>query len=339
MAAPRVRQGDERSELLEAASRLREEVGRRIVGQRAVLDEILMAILAGGHALLVGVPGLAKTLMIRSVAEAMQLDFRRIQFTPDLVPSDITGTELLEEDTATGARSFRFVRGPIFANIVLADEINRAPPRTQAALLEAMQEHRVTAAGDTMALPEPFFVLATQNPVEQEGTYPLPEAQLDRFLFNVRIGYPDRTDEVEILRSTTGSEQARLEPVLDGEQVRALQRLTRDIPVSDAALRYAADLARATRPDGAEATELVKRYIRWGAGPRAGQALVLGAKAHALLSGREAVSPTDLQRVALPVLRHRVLPNFTAEAEGVTAEQVVADVLKRVPAPSSGLAA
>ena len=298
-----------------------------------------MAILAGGHALLVGVPGLAKTLMIRSVAEAMQLDFRRIQFTPDLVPSDITGTELLEEDTATGARSFRFVRGPIFANIVLADEINRAPPRTQAALLEAMQEHRVTAAGDTMALPEPFFVLATQNPVEQEGTYPLPEAQLDRFLFNVRIGYPDRTEEVEILRSTTGSEQARLEPVLDGEQVRALQRLTRDIPVSDAALRYAADLARATRPDGAEATELVKRYIRWGAGPRAGQALVLGAKAHALLSGREAVSPTDLQRVALPVLRHRVLPNFTAEAEGVTAEQVVADVLKRVPAPSSGLAA
>ncbi|HLV24998.1 MAG TPA: MoxR family ATPase [Gemmatimonadales bacterium] len=339
MAAPRTSSTDERAELLNAASRMREEVGRRIIGQRAVLDEILMAILAGGHALLVGVPGLAKTLMIRSVADAMQLDFRRIQFTPDLVPSDITGTELLEEDSATGARSFRFVRGPIFANIVLADEINRAPPRTQAALLEAMQEHRVTAAGETMSLPEPFFVLATQNPVEQEGTYPLPEAQLDRFLFNIRIGYPDRAEEVEILRSTTGSEQEPLSAVLHGDHVRALQRLTRSIPVSDAALRYAADLARATRPDGEEATALVKRYVRWGAGPRAGQALVLGAKAHALLSGRDAVSPADLQRVALPVLRHRVLPNFTAEAEGVTAEHVVTDVLTRVPAPASGLAA
>ena len=222
-----------REALLQAAARLREEVARRIVGQENVIEEILMALLAGGHALLVGVPGLAKTLMIRSVSEAMDLDFRRIQFTPDLVPSDITGTEIMEEDTATGSRSFRFVKGPIFANIVLADEINRAPPRTQAALLEAMQEHRVTAAGETMPLPEPFFVLATQNPIEQEGTYPLPEAQLDRFLFDVRVGYPDEDAEVGILRSTTGADFEPLRPVIDGEETRALQRLVRDIPAAD----------------------------------------------------------------------------------------------------------
>ena len=322
-------------ELLAAAARLREEVGRRIVGQRDALDEILMAIVAGGHALLVGVPGLAKTLMIRSVAEAMRLDFRRIQFTPDLVPSDITGTEILEEDQATGARSFRFVRGPVFANIVLADEINRAPPRTQAALLEAMQEHRVTAAGETMRLPEPFFVLVTQNRIEQEGTYPLPEAQLDRFLFDIRVGYPAEDEEVAILRATTGRESAPLTPVLDGEQTAALQRLARDIPAAEPALRYAAALARATRPDAPTAPELVKRYVRWGAGPRAGQALILGAKAHALLGGRAAVSPTDIRRVALPVLRHRVLPNFAAEAEGVGAERVIADLLERVGPPRS----
>jgi MoxR-like ATPase len=324
-----------RDALLEAAARLRDEVARRIVGQRDVLDEILMALMSGGHALVVGVPGLAKTLMIRSVAEAMRLDFRRIQFTPDLVPSDITGTELLEEDTATGARSFRFARGPVFANIVLADEINRAPPRTQAALLEAMQEHRVTAAGQTMRLPEPFFVLATQNPVEQEGTYPLPEAQLDRFLFDIRIGYPSEDEEVAILRATTGTADTTLAPVLDADQVVALQRLVREIPASDPALRYAAALCRATRPDDVAATAMVKRYVRWGAGPRAGQSLVLGAKAHALLAGRLAVSPADLRRVALPVLRHRVLPNFAAEAEGVTAERVVENVLETVPAPRS----
>jgi MoxR-like ATPase len=323
--------------LLAAAARLREEVGRRIVGQRAAVDEILMAIVAGGHALLVGVPGLAKTLMIRSVAEAMRLDFRRIQFTPDLVPSDITGTEILEEDQGTGARSFRFVRGPVFANIVLADEINRAPPRTQAALLEAMQEHRVTAAGETMRLPEPFFVLATQNPIEQEGTYPLPEAQLDRFLFDIRVGYPAEDEEVAILRATTGRESAPLTPVLDGEQTVALQRLARDIPAAEPALRYAASLARATRPDSPNAPDLVRRYVRWGAGPRAGQALILGAKAHALLGGRAAVSPADIRRVALPVLRHRVLPNFAAEAEGVGAERVIAELLERVEAPRSDL--
>jgi MoxR-like ATPase len=305
------------------------------VGQNDVVDEILMALVAGGHALLVGVPGLAKTLMIKSVAEAMRLEFRRIQFTPDLVPSDITGTEILEEDSATGARSFRFVRGPVFANIVLADEINRAPPRTQAALLEAMQEHSVSAAGTTMRLPEPFFVLATQNPIEQEGTYPLPEAQLDRFLFDIRVGYPSEEEEVAILRATTGTEREPLVPVLDGAQTVALQRLAREVPAADAALRYAAALARATRPDSPGAPDLVRRYVRWGAGPRAGQALILGAKAHALLAGRFAVSPADIRRVARPVLRHRVLPNFAAEAEGVTAEQVVDELLERVESPRS----
>ncbi|MBA2708569.1 MAG: AAA family ATPase, partial [Gemmatimonadaceae bacterium] len=282
-------QGSTRDDLLDAAARLRMEVAKRIVGQEEVIEELLIALLAGGHALLVGVPGLAKTLMIRSLSEAMELDFRRIQFTPDLVPSDITGTEIMEEDTATGSRSFRFVKGPVFANIVLADEINRAPPRTQAALLEAMQEHRVTAAGETMQLPEPFFVLATQNPIEQEGTYPLPEAQLDRFLFDVRVGYPDEDTEVGILRSTTGLDFEPLSPVINGEETRALQRMVRDIPAAEPALRFAAQLARATRPGESDSSDHVKKYVRWGAGPRAGQALILGAKARALLAGRFAV--------------------------------------------------
>ena len=325
----------DREAVLASVARLREEVSRRIVGQQAVLDEILMAIMAGGHALLVGVPGLAKTLMIRSIAEAMRLDFHRIQFTPDLVPSDITGTEIMEEDSATGTRSFRFVHGPIFANIVLADEINRTPPRTQAALLEAMQEHSVTAAGETMRLPEPFFVLATQNPIEQEGTYPLPEAQLDRFLFDIRIGYPGEDDEVSILRATTGSTPPPLSAVLDGEGTVAVQRLVREVPASEPALRYAAALARATRPDDPTAPDLVRRAVRWGAGPRAGQALILGAKAHALLAGRAAVSPDDIRRVARPVLRHRVLPSFAGEAEGITAERVIDEVLTRITPPRS----
>jgi MoxR-like ATPase len=327
--------GLSREELLDSASRLRAEVGKRIVGQEAVIEEILMALLAGGHVLLVGVPGLAKTLIIRSVSEAMDLEFKRIQFTPDLVPSDITGTEIMEEDTATGSRSFRFVRGPVFANILLADEINRAPPRTQAALLEAMQEHRVTAAGETMLLPDPFFVLATQNPIEQEGTYPLPEAQLDRFLFDVRIGYPDEDAEVGILRATTGAEPERLVPVISSEATRALQRMVRDIPAAEPALRFAAQLVRATRPTESDASEMVRKYVRWGAGPRAGQALILGAKAHALLAGRFAVSPADILRVARPVLRHRVLPNFAAEAKGITAEQIIDRLLEEVKPPKS----
>jgi len=326
-----------RDALAESAVRLRREVARRIIGQDAVVEEILMAILAGGHALLVGVPGLAKTMLIRSIAEAMQLDFRRIQFTPDLVPSDITGTEIMEEDQGTGERTFRFVRGPVFANIVLADEINRTPPRTQAALLEAMQEHSVTVAGDTMRLPEPFFVLATQNPIEQEGTYPLPEAQLDRFLFDVRIGYPSADDEVAILRATTGVATIELAAVLDAQHTLGLMHLTRQMPAAEPALRYAAAIARATRPDATEAPDLVRRYVRWGAGPRAGQSLILGAKAHALLDGRFAVAPEDIRRVALPVLRHRVLPNFAAEAEGIGAERLIDEILQRVPPPRSDI--
>jgi MoxR-like ATPase len=336
VASPRPVTQD-RDALIASAARLRAEVQRRIVGQEQVLDEILMSLIAGGHALLVGVPGLAKTLMVRSLAEAVHLEFRRIQFTPDLVPSDITGTDLLEEDSATGARSFRFVRGPIFANIVLADEINRAPPRTQAALLEAMQEHSVTASGETMSLPEPFFVLATQNPIEQEGTYPLPEAQLDRFLFEIRVGYPKEDEEIAILRSTTGAAGEPLSTVLGARELIALQQLVRGVVAADSVLRYAASLVRATRPDDARASELVKRYVRWGAGPRAGQSLVLGAKAHAMLGGRLVVSPNDVKRVALPVLRHRVLPNFAAEAEGVGAERIIDDLLARIEPPRSDI--
>jgi MoxR-like ATPase len=333
----RVRSDDE-GQLVASLSALRTQVAARIVGQRDAIDEILMALLAGGHALLVGVPGLAKTLMVRSVADAMHLDFRRVQFTPDLVPSDITGTEILEDDQA-GGRSFRFVRGPIFTNIVLADEINRAPPRTQAALLEAMQEHSVTASGDTMKLPKPFFVLATQNPIEQEGTYPLPEAQLDRFLFDIRVGYPNETDEISILRATTGSSDALVERVVDADGVLRLQKLTRDLPAAEPVLKYAASLVRATRPDSPGIPQLVRKFVRWGAGPRAGQALVLGAKAAALLDGRFAASPDDIRRVAYPVLRHRVLTNFAAQAEGVTPERVIADLLESVPAPRSSIPA
>jgi MoxR-like ATPase len=316
--------------------RLREAVAQRIVGQGAVIDELLMALLAGGHALLVGVPGLAKTLMIRSLAEAMELEFRRVQFTPDLVPSDITGAEVLDED-ASGHRQFRFVRGPIFANLVLADEVNRAPPRTQSALLEAMQEHRVTVAGTTMALPDPFFVLATQNPIEQEGTYPLPEAQLDRFLFDIRVGYPTAADEVAILRATTSAPVAPIPPVIDGADIRALQQRVRAVVAPEPALTYAAALVRATRPDSGSPAR-VRQYVRWGAGPRAGQALILGAKAHALLNDRGAVSPADIRRVALPVLRHRVLTNYAAQAEGVEVAALVDAVLREVPEPRSGIA-
>lgn len=327
----------DREQLLEGAVRLRAEVAKRIVGQTQVVEEVLLAIVGGGHALLVGVPGLAKTLMIKAISEAMQLDFRRVQFTPDLVPSDITGTEIMEEDQSTGQRSFRFVKGPIFSNIVLADEINRAPPRTQAALLEAMQERHVTAAGTTMPLPKPFFVLATQNPIEQEGTYPLPEAQLDRFLFDIRVGYPSADEEVGILRATTAVDRTQLRPVLTGEQTLALQHMVREMPAAEPALEYAARLVRATRPDQPDIPPLVKQYVRWGAGPRAGQALILGAKAYALLQGRITVAPEDIRRVAHPVLRHRVLPNFAAEAEGVSVERIIDELLATVPAPKSNI--
>ncbi len=313
--------------LAAAVGSLRTQVARRIVGQQEVVDGILTAILAGGHALLIGVPGLAKTLMVSTVSEALRLGFNRVQFTPDLMPSDITGTEIIEEDPATGKRAFRFVHGPIFANVVLADEINRTPPKTQAALLQAMQEHNVTAAGGTYPLPEPFFVLATQNPIEQEGTYPLPEAQLDRFMLELRVGYPSRSEEESIVEQTTGSRKERLDPVLDAEALRGMQDLVRRIPVSKELIRASVTLARMTRPADAEAPAFIKEFVEWGAGPRASQYLVLGAKARAALEGRPMADLDDVRAVAPAVLRHRVLTNFSAEAAGRNSEDVVQELL------------
>src|SRR5574341_152308 len=316
---------------------LRAEIGRVIVGQDEVVDELLIGFLAGGHCLLEGVPGLAKTLLIRTLADAVHLSFRRIQFTPDLMPTDVVGTEILEEDHATGRRFFKFQRGPIFAHIVLADEINRTPPKTQAALLEAMQEVAVTYGGTTYPLDRPFFVLATQNPVEQTGTYPLPEAQLDRFLLHVRIGYPSEAEELEILRRTTGRDVPTVTPVLTGEEILAAQALAREVRVSDDLFAYAARLVRATRPEQSDIA-FVREWTRWGASPRAGQSLVLAAKARALLHGRLAVTLDDLRHVAFPVLRHRLLVNFRAEAEGVAPDDVTRRLLGEVPEPKSPLA-
>ena len=312
--------------LVSAVTRLRGQVAQRIVGQDEIVEGILTAVLAGGHALLIGVPGLAKTLMVQTMAEALNLSFNRVQFTPDLMPSDITGTEIIEEDLTTGKRAFRFVHGPIFANVVLADEINRTPPKTQAALLQAMQEHQVTAGGTTYHLPDPFFVLATQNPIEQEGTYPLPEAQLDRFMLELRIGYPSRSEEEAIVEQTTGAIRARLEPVLDAESVLRMQALVRRIPVSRGLIKAAVSLARLTRPANAEAPAFIKEYVDWGAGPRASQYLVLGAKARAAISGRPMADLDDVKAVAPSVLRHRVVTNFAAEA----AEQSSADLVKEL---------
>jgi MoxR-like ATPase len=314
------------------ATRLESEIGRVIIGQRQVIREILIAFLSGGHCLLLGVPGLAKTLLIRKLAEAVDLRFARIQFTPDLMPSDIVGAEMIEEDRATGRRAMRFVHGPVFANIVLADEINRTPPKTQAALLEAMQEYQVTVAGVRYPLLRPFFVLATQNPIEQEGTYALPEAQLDRFMFNVVIEYPTLDEEREILAMTTSQEEAKLRPVAEAAEIEAVHGIVREVPAASNVVDYAARLARATRPAEAGAPEFVTKWVKWGAGPRAGQALLLGAKARALLLGRTVASPEDVRAVALPVLRHRVLLNFEAEADGVTADQIVARLLESVGA-------
>jgi MoxR-like ATPase len=310
-------------ELAAAHTAIMSQIARRIVGQHDIVDNLVAALLAGGHVVLVGVPGLAKTLLVQTVAQALELAFSRVQFTPDLMPSDITGTELLEEDVATGHRAFRFVKGPIFGNIVLADEINRAPPKTQAALLQAMQEHAVTAAGTTHPLPEPFFVLATQNPIEQEGTYPLPEAQLDRFMFELRVGYPSRDEEEQIVTMTTSDAHADAAPVVGAARLRELQRLVRRLPAPPTVVRYAVRLVRSTRPDDPEASPLVKRYVSWGAGPRASQYLVLGAKARAALDGRPIPDLDDVRAVALPVLRHRLVLNFQAEADGVGVEQLL----------------
>jgi MoxR-like ATPase len=314
--------------LSEARTSLEREIGRRVVGQHHVVEGLLIALLSDGHALLVGVPGLAKTLLISTLASALDLKFSRIQFTPDLMPSDITGTEVLEEDRTTGKRLFRFVRGPIFANVVLADEINRTPPKTQSALLQAMQEREVTAAGDTMALDRPFFVLATQNPIEQEGTYPLPEAQLDRFMLELRIGYPTREEEERVAMQTTGGEEPEVRPVLGAAELLELQRLVRRVPAAPSLVSYAVRLARATRPEDAEAPELTRRYIGWGAGPRASQYLVLGAKARAALGGRGVPNLEDVRAVAPWVLRHRVVTSFQAEAEERTAADLVDELIQ-----------
>ncbi|MEX0893138.1 MAG: AAA family ATPase [Gemmatimonadota bacterium] len=314
--------------LAEVRGDLEREIGRRVVGQKEIVQGLLTALLADGHALLVGVPGLAKTLLISTLAEALELRFSRIQFTPDLMPSDITGTEVLEEDRSTGRRAFRFVRGPVFANVVLADEINRTPPKTQAALLQAMQERQVTAAGETMTLDRPFFVLATQNPIEQEGTYPLPEAQLDRFMLELRIGYPSRQEEEQVAMQTTGSHTPEVSPVLDATELQALQRLVRRVPAPPSLVSYAVRLARATRPADEEAPALTRRYVSWGAGPRASQYLVLGAKARAAMDARGMPNLDDVRAVAPAVLRHRVLANFQAEADARSAEDLVLEIIE-----------
>jgi MoxR-like ATPase len=309
------------------------EVRKVIIGQEAVIEQLIIALFCGGHGLIVGVPGLAKTLMVRTVASVLDLDFKRIQFTPDLMPSDITGTEILEEDPSSHERYFKFLKGPIFTNVLLADEINRTPPKTQAALLEAMQEHRVTAGGTTHILKLPFFVLATQNPIEQEGTYPLPEAQLDRFMFNILISYPKRSEEVEIVLATTKTQTAELKSVLSGEDVLRLQEIVRRVPVSQHIALYATDIARMTRPRTEGVPAFVNEYLAWGAGPRAAQFLVLGAKARAILAGRVNVTCDDVRAMAPPVLRHRIFTNFNADSEGITVEEIIARLLKTVPEP------
>ncbi len=323
--------------LLEKLAALRREVQKVIVGQHDTIEQLLTTFVAGGHCLLEGVPGLAKTLMIRTLADAVTLQFRRIQFTPDLMPTDIIGTEILEEDHATGKRFFKFNKGAIFSNIVLADEINRTPPKTQAALLEAMQEFEVTQGGVTHKLDRPFFVLATQNPIEQAGTYPLPEAQLDRFLLYIKIGYPTEAEEIQVLANTTGSKKTRVESVIAAEDILSLQKIVRDVPISEPLVRYAAQLVRATRP-ATSTVPFVKEWVGWGAGPRAGQAMILTAKARALLNGRFAVTLDDIRAMAFPVLRHRVIVNFKAEAEAVTSDAVTRELIAKLPEPQSPLA-
>jgi len=310
------------AQLKAARDRIAAELGKVIVGQARVIDELLIALLSQGHCLLVGVPGLAKTLLVNSLAKVLDLQFNRVQFTPDLMPSDITGTEIIEDDISTGRKAFRFIRGPIFTQILLADEINRTPPKTQAALLQAMQERIVTAAGQTYRLEEPFFVLATQNPIEQEGTYPLPEAQLDRFMFNIWLDYPSEAEEREIVRTTTSLYEPKLEVVLNGAQIVELQRLARRVPVSDYVVNYAVELVRKTRP-GPGSPDYIRQWITWGAGPRASQYLIIGAKTRAILDGRPTPEVEDVKFAARPVLRHRLVTSFNAAAEGITALDII----------------
>jgi len=316
-------------ELTNKLKGLKKEISKIIIGQEETVDQLLITFLAGGHALLEGVPGLAKTLMIKTLAQAIDLKFKRIQFTPDLMPSDIIGTEILEEDHSTGKKFFKFNKGPIFANIVLADEINRTPPKTQAALLEAMQEFEVTYSGNTYMLDRPFFILATQNPIEQSGTFPLPEAQQDRFLFYIKIGYPTDSEEVSILKNTTGVKKETIQEVINGADILRLQHLVREIPISDDLIHFVSQIIRATRPE-TTSNSYVKEWVNWGAGPRAGQAMIVTAKARALLQGRLSVTLNDLKHVAIPVLRHRIIINFRAEAEGITSDKVTQELLKAI---------
>ncbi len=320
-------------QMRQAHSTVLTEIRKVIIGQERVIEELLTAFFAGGHCLLIGVPGLAKTLLIHSLADILDLKFKRIQFTPDLMPSDITGTDIIEEEHGSGRRAFKCVKGPIFANIVLADEIARTPPKTQAALLQGMQEYEVTAGGETMALDKPFFVLATQNPIELEGTYPLPEAQLDRFMFNIHVDYPSAEEEVEIVASTTTAYQAQLERTLGATDILALQDLVRRVPVADHVVRYAVQLVRQTRPQEKDAPEFIVDYVGWGAGPRASQYLILGAKSRSVLHGRFAPTIDDVKAVAPAVLRHRIVTNFSAESEGVDTGEIVSRLLEAVAVP------
>lgn len=316
--------------LAEAKKEFFKEVEKVIIGQQEILDHMLIALLAKGHSLIIGVPGLAKTLLIKTLSDVLDLSFKRVQFTPDLMPSDITGTELIDVDQDTGKRSFRFYKGPIFANIVLADEINRTPPKTQAALLEAMQEHKVTAGGKSYDLDEPFFVLATQNPIEQEGTYPLPEAQLDRFMFNLKIDYPSTKDEISIVRKTTATTTSDIKNIITKTEISTYQDLVRRVPVADNIVEYAVKIVASTRPNSELSPDFIRQSVDWGAGPRASQYLILGAKAKSLLDGRPSPNIEDIRSLVLPVLRHRVLPNFNAEAEGLKVEDILNQLLDAI---------
>jgi MoxR-like ATPase len=326
-------------DLAAAYQTMTEQIGKVIVGQKQVVEQLLMALFSRGHCLLVGVPGLAKTLLVSTVSKILHLTFKRIQFTPDLMPADITGTDILQDDPESGRRKFVFLAGPIFANMILADEINRTPPKTQAALLEAMQEHHVTAGAQTYHLPEPFFVLATQNPIEQEGTYPLPEAQLDRFMFNITVSYPSRDEELAIMKQTTSTYRPVLEPVLAAERILQLQEIVRQVVVADHVFSYAADLVRATRPRDPGVPKFIQELVSWGAGPRASQYLILGGKARAILHGRLHVTTEDIKEVAYPVLRHRLVTTFNADAEGVTTDDIIDRLIQAVPIPQEEAAA
>ncbi|MFK5924644.1 MAG: MoxR family ATPase [Verrucomicrobiota bacterium] len=334
-ADPEITSSDKETieELKAAYADMREQLGQVIVGQQEVIEQLLISIFCRSHALLVGVPGLAKTLLVSTVADVLDLSFKRVQFTPDLMPADITGTEVLEEDHTTGKRIFRFVHGPIFANMILADEINRTPPKTQASLLEAMQEHHVTIGDETYPLPDPFFVLATQNPIEQEGTFPLPEAQLDRFMFNIRVAYPSAEEEQDIIKRVSGTYRANIEKKLNAETIIRLQKVVRRVPAADHVIAYASQLVRASRPKEADAPDFVKEMVSWGAGPRAGIYLILGAKARAVLEGRYHATTEDVRAVALPVLRHRILTTFNAEAAGVTSDDIVNMLIDHMKSP------